>query len=99
MAKARANVCELCDRACPKLTVHHLIPRQYAKRKTLGVGPMIDICPPCHKQVHVLFDNKRLAMELNSADKLRATPELQTFLRWVSKQDPKKTIRTHRRYR
>ncbi|NJN32481.1 MAG: HNH endonuclease [Synechococcales cyanobacterium RM1_1_8] len=99
MAKARAAMCELCDRACPRLTVHHLIPRQYAKRKKLAVGPMIDICPPCHKQIHALFNNQRLATELNSAARLRQTPELEKFLHWIRKQDPHRQIRTHRRYR
>ena len=98
MAKAKGEVCELCDRDCPQLTVHHLIPRQYAKRKKLDVGPMIDICPPCHKQIHALFDNKRLATELNSAELLRETPELEKFLSWVRKQDPYKHVRTHRRF-
>lgn len=97
MAKTTGQPCILCDRLCPKLTAHHLIPRQYARRKQLDVGETIPICPPCHKQIHSLFDNKRLATELNSPEKLRATPELQKFLTWVRKQDPYRQVRTHRR--
>ena len=89
--------CQLCDRDCPTLTVHHLVPRQYARRKKLDVGPLIDICPPCHKQLHTLFSNKRLAEELNSADKLKSTPELRKFLAWIRKQDPNKKVRSFRR--
>lgn len=89
--------CQLCDRDCPNLTVHHLIPRQYARRKKLDVGPLIDICSPCHKQIHTLFSNKQLAEELNSADKLKSTPELRKFLAWIRKQDPHKKVRSFRR--
>ncbi len=88
--------CELCDRDCPQLTVHHLIPRQYARRKNLEIGPTIDLCAPCHKQIHTLFDNKRLAQELNSIERLRATPELDKFLGWIRKQDPAKQVRAYR---
>lgn len=99
MDKARGEVCQLCDRNCPQLTVHHLIPRQYARRKKLAVGSVIAICPPCHKQIHALFDNRRLATALNSVEQLRATPELQAFLVWVRKQNPHRKVRTHRPYR
>jgi hypothetical protein len=60
---------------------------------------MIDICPPCHKQIHALFDNKRLATELNSLEQLRQRPELEKFLHWIRKQDPAKQVRTYRRDR
>ena len=53
--------CKLCQRNCPKLTEHHLVPRQQTKRKKQEPGPTTDICAPCHKQIHVLFTNKELA--------------------------------------
>ncbi|WP_236738870.1 HNH endonuclease [Chroogloeocystis siderophila] len=59
--------CELCDRAVEHLTVHHLIPRQ----KKGHHEPKINICTACHKQIHTLFDNTRLAQELNSLEKLK----------------------------
>ena len=67
------KTCELCDRHCPKHTEHHLIPRQQTKRKKktknkynhTDLGPTIDICPPCHSQIHTLFTTKELAAELS----------------------------------
>ena len=88
--------CELCDRKMNNLTVHHLIPRQYTKRKKLAISATIDICSACHRQVHVLFDNKRLAKELNTAEALRKEPKMRKFITWVSKQNPHKKISVRR---
>lgn len=92
--------CELCDRDCLKLTEHHLVPRQETKRKKkknrADLGPTIDICSPCHKQVHTLFTNKELAANLYSADLLRSHPSMIKFLCWIAKQDPRKKVRTRR---
>lgn len=88
--------CELCEREMENLTVHHLVPRQNTKRKKLDPGPTIDICSACHRQVHVLFENKRLAQELNTKEKLRHEPQMQKFLSWVRKQEPGKRVSVHR---
>jgi hypothetical protein len=84
--------CELCDREMAALTAHHLIPKQNTKRKKEDPGPTIDICSACHRQIHSLFDNKRLAQELNSLDKLKNDPQLQRFISWVKKQKTDKRI-------
>lgn len=84
--------CQLCQREIEKLTVHHLIPKQ--KKGTHG--PTIDICSACHRQIHTLFDNKRLATELNTLDKLQSEPQLQKFIAWVKKQKPDKRVKVHR---
>lgn len=78
------------------LTVHHLVPRQHSKRKKQEPGETINICSACHRQIHVLFDNKLLAKELNSLEKLSNEPQIQKFLAWVRKQDPGKRISVHR---
>lgn len=85
--------CELCERELSQLTVHHLIPRQKTKRKKLDPGPTINICSACHRQTHRLFDNTRLAKELNSLEALKSEPQMQKFLAWVRKQDPHKRIK------
>jgi hypothetical protein len=92
--------CLLCCRNCPKLTEHHLVPKQQIKRRNkrhrADLGPTIDICAPCHKQIHTLFTNKALATDLNSADLLSSHPDMQKFLKWIAKQDPDKKVRTYR---
>jgi 5-methylcytosine-specific restriction endonuclease McrA len=84
--------CQLCEREIEQLTVHHLIPKQ--KKGTHG--PTIDICSACHRQIHTLFDNKRLATELNTLAKLQSEPQLQKFIAWVKKQKPDKRVKVHR---
>ncbi|MBD0386626.1 MAG: HNH endonuclease [Nostoc sp. C3-bin3] len=78
------------------LTVHHLIPRQNTKRKKQDPSPTANICSACHRQIYALFDNKLLAFELNTLDKLKNKPQMQKFLVWVRKQDPGKRISVHR---
>ena len=89
--------CELCGREVNRLTVHHLVPKQRVKQKKAEAGPTANICSPCHKQIHNLFDNKRLAQELNTLDKLRDDPQMQKFLSWVKKQKPDKRVQVHRK--
>ncbi len=71
--------CELCEREVEQLTVHHLIPKQKTKRKKIDPGPTINICSSCHKQIHSLFDNTRLAIELNSLERLNNGLECEFF--------------------
>ena len=89
--------CELCEREMDKLTVHHLIPRQKTKRKKVEPGPTINICSSCHKQIHTLFDNTRLAVELNSIERLKNEPQMHKFISWVKKQDPNKRVKVERK--
>ncbi|MDJ0553015.1 MAG: HNH endonuclease [Microcoleaceae cyanobacterium MO_207.B10] len=89
--------CELCEREMERLTVHHLIPRQNTKRKKAAPGPTINICSACHKQIHAFFDNKRLAQELNTTDRLKNEAQMQKFLLWVRKQNPDRKVQVHRK--
>lgn len=86
-------LCQLCDRDIPKLTEHHLVPRQKTKRKKLPPSATIQICSACHRQIHKLYDNAYLARELNTLARLKHDPQMQRFLVWVQKQDPHKKIR------
>ncbi|NEP14867.1 MAG: hypothetical protein F6K14_32760 [Symploca sp. SIO2C1] len=88
--------CELCERKMEQLTIHHLIPRQSTKRKKVKPGPTINICSACHRQIHSFFDNKHLARELNTLEKLRNEPQMQKFLSWIKKQNPSKRVKIHR---
>ncbi|MBW4513284.1 MAG: HNH endonuclease [Scytonematopsis contorta HA4267-MV1] len=88
--------CELCEREMDKLTVHHLVPKQEVKRKNVESGLTVDICSACHRQIHALFDNKRLAKKLNTIEKLKDEPKMQSFLSWLRKQNPAKKVSVRR---
>lgn len=88
--------CQLCDREVPQLTAHHLVPRQTVKRKQAQSGATVDICSPCHRQIHLLYSNLELARQLNTIDKLKSEPKMRKFLTWIQKQDPQKKVRIRR---
>ena len=86
--------CKLCQRNVEKLTEHHLKPR--SKLKKGEQTPKIWICSACHRQIHALFSNNLLAAQLDTADKLRAEPNMARFLKWIRKQDPNKAVKVRR---
>lgn len=86
--------CQLCQRDLPSLTVHHLVPRSQGKRGQ--ALPTLLICSACHRQIHALFSNAQLARDLNTRDKLVSHPAMESFLKWVRKQDPQKQVRVRR---
>jgi hypothetical protein len=88
----RYERCELCGRGVPKhlITQHHLTPKERGGKPEHRVA----FCKPCHKQVHALFDNKHLEKQLADVKALRATPELQKFIRWIRKQPPTVNVQT-----
>ena len=89
--------CELCKREMERLTVHHLVPRQATKRsKKTDSGPTANICSACHRQIHALFENKVLAKELNTVEKLQNEPQMRKFLSWICKQKGDKRIKVYR---
>ena len=89
--------CQLCQREVKQLTVHHLVPRQTVKRKQAESGATIDICSPCHRQIHSLYTNLELAKYFNTIDKLQSEPKMRKFLSWIKKQDPNKKVRIRRK--
>jgi hypothetical protein len=79
-----------------QLTIHHLTPRQAVKRKQAEPGETVAICAACHRQIHAFFNNRELAQNLNTIEKLRHEPKMQKFLQWLRKQNSSKKIRVNR---
>jgi len=84
--------CQLCGRLVPAhlITQHHLRPKQKG-------GTALDrtpLCRPCHKQIHALFSNTQLLRQFNTIEMLRAADPLQSFLKWIRRQPPHRTVRT-----
>lgn len=77
-------MCELCGREA-KTTEHHLIPRS-RKNHEEGFGPVAQLCKDCHRKAHATWDNKTLAKDYDTVDKLKVAPELQSYLKWIRKQ-------------
>lgn len=88
----RVASCALCGREAP-LTFHHLIPRKMHRRprfrrrydkQTLGAG--IDLCRPCHRGLHRLYDEMTLAERLNTLERLKADEAVARHVAWVRRQ-------------
>ncbi len=71
--------CSLCGRQIPRrlITRHHLLPKSRGGTNQ----DTVPMCRPCHKQLHVLFDNQSLARELSDLKSLRESPEMQKFVK------------------
>lgn len=84
------GTCPLCQRPDVKMSDHHLVP------KSRGGKITEPICNACHRQIHALFDNKRLETELNTVEALLAEPQFQKYLAWIRKQPPGRKFKTKR---
>ncbi|MGD8795601.1 MAG: hypothetical protein PVH51_02020 [Thiohalophilus sp.] len=88
----RHRQCELCGRNEPGLTKHHLIPRTRHRNKRVKklfsqdemTKRILRVCRPCHHHIHRVLDEKQLALEYNTRDKLLDHPEIRQFVDWLA---------------
>lgn len=84
--------CQLCGRRTPGLTKHHLIPRTRHHNKRVKklysreemARRLLWVCRPCHHHIHRVLDEKQLALEYNTRDKLLSHPEISQFVSWLA---------------
>jgi hypothetical protein len=72
-------VCPICDRIIPnsQKDAHHLVPKSKGGKTTQYLHRI------CHRQIHALFSETKLAKQLNTADAIKEQPEMQKFIEWV----------------
>lgn len=85
--------CELCGRRVRGITRHHLVPRSRArkdkKRKRKNrrdrreLERTVDLCGPCHRNVHVSLSNGDLERGYDSVEALREHPGVRRFTAWI----------------
>jgi len=75
--------CELCGREimAGDESKHHLIPKSNGG----AYSPTAILHSVCHKQIHALFDNKRLSEQYNTMTKLKMHKDIKRFIKWVQK--------------
>ena len=86
--------CELCEREPLAVTRHHLVPLSQGGKN----GPIALLCAGCHRQLHTLFPNATLKT-MSNIETLRAHPDIQKYLAWVSKRPPETGVRVRRKRR
>lgn len=77
--------CLICGRLLipgKSINEHHLVPKTYKGTETITIHVV------CHTKIHSVFSEKELATQYNTAEKLRAHPEMEKFIAWVRKKDP-----------
>lgn len=89
----RCNLCERQFESASSLTEHHLLP----KSEGGTIEHVTPLCRLCHSTVHATFSNRTLATLYSTLDALKAAPELQSYLKWVRRQDPERRFRARRR--
>jgi hypothetical protein len=89
------EACHLCGRMMKAgTTSHHLVPRavhrktQFKKRfSKVEMRTTVELCRDCHGAVHrFLPDEKEIARDYYTVERLRAHPQIAKFLAWVRKQ-------------
>jgi hypothetical protein len=76
-------ICPICKRDTPDQYVeaHHLVPRHKGGAK----GDRLDVCTSCGDQLHQLFENRELAKEYNTLEKIMSNERVQKWANWVGK--------------
>jgi len=84
--------CELCKRDVQTLYGHHLVPRKFLRSKIPKQYIMkyqddpnrkAKLCVDCNKIVHALHKLKELAKQYDTMEKLRKSPKIQAYVKWV----------------
>ncbi|KAL3674214.1 hypothetical protein V7S43_000172 [Phytophthora oleae] len=85
------GLCQMCERPM-NLTAHHVIPRvTHSKYLRKGytkefLNTCITICRQCHSKIHSTEDNKTLAREYNTLDKIMQHPKIIAWVAYARKQ-------------
>ena len=77
--QAEEVICPICERLIPssQKDAHHLVPKSKGGRATQFLHRI------CHRQIHALLSENELAKHFNTAEALRAHPEMQKFIAWI----------------
>lgn len=79
------TTCALCQRRIPEERIrdpqviqsHHLRPERREE------SPTVQLCRPCHKQIHALFTNAELRESYDSIELLENADRLAGYLSWI----------------
>ena len=76
------STCPLCARPLAEpISRHHLIPLSQG-----GSGEnALRMHKVCHNKIHSLFNEKELARNYNTLDKILSSEDIQKFVSWIKK--------------
>ncbi len=79
------NNCPICQRELiegDSIDEHHLIPRTFKGKETIVLHKV------CHRKLHSAITEREMLNFYNTVEALLEHPEIQKFVKWVSKKDP-----------
>jgi len=79
--------CQICGRDMIKnrfVDDHHLIPKCKNGRYT----DKITIHRICHSKIHSIWTESELASYYHTVERILSHPDMQTFIKWISKRPP-----------
>ncbi|CAF1591660.1 unnamed protein product [Rotaria magnacalcarata] len=89
----RDGECKLCG-SNQRITIHHLIPKLILKRmrnsgkESVDVSKyLIEVCRPCHNEIHRIWPHNELAKEYQTVDMILDAPAIQPYLNWKRKRE------------
>lgn len=87
------SMCPICDREIipgQSADTHHLLPKSRGTRDKTAYSKenLIAIHLVCHMKVHHTFSENELYSYYNTPERIKEHPEIQKFIKWVSKKDP-----------
>lgn len=93
LEKMKESNCRLCNRVKYE-SIHHLIPVSMHRKKMFirkfGKKEMRErkavLCRDCHQHIHKTYDEKYLALNLNTVESLLQDEKIKKFLGFIRKQ-------------
>ncbi|CAF0852437.1 unnamed protein product [Adineta ricciae] len=89
----RDGECKLCG-CTQRITIHHMIPKLILKRmrnsgkESVDVAKyLVEVCRPCHNEIHRIWPHSELAREYQTVDMLLEAPAIQPYLNWKRKRE------------
>lgn len=76
------------------ILVHHMIPKLILKRmrnsgkESVDVAKyLVEVCRPCHNEIHRIWPHSELAKDYQTVDMLLEAPAIQPYLTWKRKRE------------
>ncbi|ERH04241.1 MAG: hypothetical protein J07HR59_01371 [Halorubrum sp. J07HR59] len=79
------TTCALCRRRIPdgRIPDPQVVQRHHLRPERRDESPTVQLCRPCHKQIHALFTNAELRESYDDIDRLQSADRLAGYLSWI----------------
>lgn len=80
-----STTCAICRRVIPdeRIDDPQVVQRHHLRPEERASSPTVDLCRPCHKQIHALFTNEELRESYDTTGELRSADRLAGYLAWI----------------